>query len=157
MSVSVNIIGKFMFANATEEIGSNFRKRTFKVHQRNKRNPEYPDDYLIELINDKCDLIDEYKHGDIIVCMCNVRGRDWVDKDGDPIVSQKTGKQINTTSLECWNIRTLEYHLSKIGKGSKKEKKEPADPSVDPDHYDLPEEAEQHESPPADEFDDLPF
>ena len=101
-----------------------FRKRRFKLFVENKKNPDYPNTYQLELAQDRCEKIDDFEVGQDVVCMCGLSGRDWIDKEGNP-VTDKQGFVINSTTIECWHIRTKEKHIERLREGSeKKESKE---------------------------------
>jgi len=101
-----------------------FRKRRFKVLSENKKNPDYDNVYQLELAQDRCDKIDDFEVGDDVVCLCGLTGRDWYDKEGNPILD-KHDLIINSTTIECWHIRTKEKHIERLReKGEKKETKE---------------------------------
>ena len=58
-------------------------------------NPEYPEFIKIELIQDKCDLIDKINIGEQIKVYLNIKGRKWTNKEG----------KINYfNSLQAWKI-----------------------------------------------------
>ena len=59
----MDISGKLKLVNDTKEHGSNgFRKREVVV----TTEEQYPQDLLIEFIQDKCDLLNSYKAGDSV-------------------------------------------------------------------------------------------
>ena len=90
----------------------------------NKRNPDYNNIYQLELAQDRCEKLDDFQVKDDVVCICGLTGRDWSDKEGNPILD-KQGLVINSTTIECWHIRTKEKHIERLREGSeKKETKE---------------------------------
>jgi hypothetical protein len=58
-------------------------------------NPQYPEYVKFEMINDKCNLVDNVRAGDSAEVFFNLRGRPWTDK---------TGKKTYFNSLQLWKI-----------------------------------------------------
>ena len=124
MSVQIEIWGEICAIFEEKWLTEKFRKRRFKLLVENKKNPDYDNIYQLELSQDRCDKIDDFEIGEDVVCMCGLSGRDWMDKEGNPIVD-KEGFVINSTTIECWHIRTKEKHIERIREGAeKKESKE---------------------------------
>ena len=86
--------GKLHSKGETQTIGSKgFRKREFVITY--AENPEYPVFRKLELIQDKCELIDPIQLGQEITCQVNFNGRLWNDAQG-------VEKCFN--SDQCWKI-----------------------------------------------------
>ena len=77
----------------TQQISQTFRKREFVVEY--SENPQYPEFVKFELIQDKCDLLDSMKAGDMVNVSFNLKGRKWTDPQGQV-------KYFN--SLQAWRI-----------------------------------------------------
>ncbi|KRO87408.1 MAG: DUF3127 domain-containing protein [Bacteroidetes bacterium] len=91
----MDISGKLKLVNDTKEFGSNgFRKREVVV----TTEEQYPQDILVEFIQDKCDLLNSYKAGDSVKIDINLRGREWESP-------QKEIKYFN--SIQGWRIEKL--------------------------------------------------
>lgn len=71
--------------------GNGFRKRELVV----TTNEQYPQHILTEFVQDKCDLLDNYKVGDGVKVGINIRGRLWVNPQGET-------KYFN--SIQGWRI-----------------------------------------------------
>ena len=77
----------------TVQITETFKKREFVLEY--IENPEYPEFIKIELIQDKCDLIDKINIGEQIKVYLNIKGRKWTNTEG----------KINYfNSLQAWKI-----------------------------------------------------
>jgi len=64
---------------ATKQVSANFVTREFVVET-----PEqYPQFITMQLVQDKCDLIDEYAEGEEIIVSINLRGREWINPQGE--------------------------------------------------------------------------
>ena len=125
----MDISGKIKLINETKEYGSNgFRKREVVV----TTEEQYPQDLLIEFIQDKCDIIDSYKVGQSVKVDINLRGREWESPQGEI-------KYFN--SIQGWRIEKL----------SESELIDDIPPVPNSDSFDQPNESNN------DEPDDLPF
>ena len=90
----MQVAGKLVVINATQVVSDKFSKRTFVV----ETNDKFPQEIELQLTQDKCDLIDAYNLGDSINASYNLRGKKWIDAQGNP-------KWFN--SLEAWKIEKL--------------------------------------------------
>jgi hypothetical protein len=77
---------------ATKQVSVNFVTREFVVEIRE----QYPQFIIMQLVQDKCDLIDEYAEGEEIIVSINLRGREWINP-------QRESKYFN--SIQAWKIR----------------------------------------------------
>ena len=91
----MDITGKIKLINETKEYGSNgIRKRELVV----TTEEQYPQDLLIEFIQDKCDILNSYKVSDSVKVDINLRGREWESPQGEV-------KYFN--SIQGWRIEKL--------------------------------------------------
>ena len=95
--------GKIIRIGQTEQVSDKFRKRPFVISD---GHDQYPQHILFELNQDRCDVIDSFKEGDMVSVKFNLRGRDWTDKEG-------TVKTFNT--LQAWAIIKKEAATSPEG------------------------------------------
>lgn len=97
MSKSFELQGIIHSIGDTTEYGSNgFTKREFVVKLSGEgENPDYPNFIALELIKDKCALMDNYHLGEEIVVSFNLSGRLWQPQG-------KPEKCFN--SLQAWRI-----------------------------------------------------
>jgi hypothetical protein len=85
--------GKLIVKMETKEYGSNgFRKREFVIKTEDS---QYPQEIIIELIQDKCDLLDKFNLEDNLNISYNLNGRSWVNPQGET-------KYFN--SIQGWRI-----------------------------------------------------
>jgi hypothetical protein len=89
----MEIKAKLLEVFNTQQISQSFRKREFVVEF--AENPQYPEFVKFELIQDKCDLLDNMKAGDMVNVSFNLKGRKWTDPQGQV-------KYFN--SLQAWRI-----------------------------------------------------
>lgn len=75
----MEIVGNLKMIDETKVVNaSGFRKRDFVV----TTDEQYPQHIIINLIQDKCDLINNFQVGDNVKVHINIRGREWVNPEG---------------------------------------------------------------------------
>ncbi|MDC0210620.1 DUF3127 domain-containing protein [Flavobacteriaceae bacterium] len=91
----MDISGKLKLINETKEYGNNgFRKREVVI----TTEEQYPQDLMIEFIQDKCDLLNSFQVGQSVKVDINLRGREWESPQGEI-------KYFN--SIQGWRIEKL--------------------------------------------------
>lgn len=75
----MEVLGKVRVINPEQQISASFKKRELVV----TTEEQYPQHILIEFAQDKCDLLNEYKIGDNVKVSINLRGREWVNPQGE--------------------------------------------------------------------------
>lgn len=93
LSVKIHSIG------STQNVTDTFSKREFVVETQE----EYKQYLNLQVIKEKCDVLNNYKKGDEVKISLNIKGRLWKDKEG-------VEKCFNT--LECWKIEKLDSNQS---------------------------------------------
>lgn len=89
----MELTGK-LYKKFSEEVKSDkFKKREFVLETTD--NPQYPQLIKIQLVNDKCALIDNFSFGDEIEVSINIQGREW---------TSTTGKIGYFNTLDAWKI-----------------------------------------------------
>ena len=120
--------GKIKMIDETKTYGNNgFRKRELVI----TTEEQYPQHILIEFVQDKTDLLNNYKVGQDVKVSINVRGREWVNPQGET-------KYFN--SIQGWRVENLSQAA---GSGEMPpmppaEAFEPANDFNEEDHDDLP-------------------
>lgn len=88
----MEITGRIRQIKDIVEVGSQgFKKRDFVI----TTDSEYPQHILLQLVQEKCDLLDNFKIGDEVRVEFNLKGREWVNKEGEEVF-------FNT--LQAWRI-----------------------------------------------------
>ena len=96
----MEVLGKIKWIDETKTYGNNgFRKRELVV----TTEEQYPQNILIEFIQDKCDLLNSYQVGQDVKIGINLRGREWVNPEGET-------KYFN--SIQGWRIESLQIETS---------------------------------------------
>ena len=91
----MEVIGKVKVIGETGEFGtSGFRKRELVV----TTDEQYPQMIMIEFVQDKCDLLNNYAVGQDVKVSINLRGREWINPQGE-------AKYFN--SVQGWRIENL--------------------------------------------------
>ena len=74
--MSLEITGRLIVKMPTQQIKESFKKREFVI----ETTEQYPQKIKLELTQDKCDVLDTYKQGDILKVSFNLRGSLWQEK-----------------------------------------------------------------------------
>ena len=83
--------GEVVFVTPTTSVSDKFKKREITL----KSQDEYPQYVTFQLTQDKCDLANNLKTGEVVEVQYNLRGRRWEAQDG-------TIKYFN--SIEAWTM-----------------------------------------------------
>lgn len=122
----MEVQGKIKMIGETQTFGSNgFRKRELVV----TTEEQYPQHILIEFVQDKTDLLNNYQVGQGVKVNINLRGREWVNPQGET-------KYFN--SVQGWRIENLQTAADNIPPVAPNEAFEPATNLNEEDHDDLP-------------------
>ena len=88
----MEISGNIKWIDSAKTYGNNgFRKREFVV----TTDEQYPQNIIIEFVQDKCELLDSFEVNDTVKVSINLRGREWVNPEGET-------KYFN--SIQAWRI-----------------------------------------------------
>ena len=89
----MDIQGKIKLIDITKEVGtSGFKKRDIVV----TTDEQYPQDILVQFVQDKCEILDKFKVGESVTISYNLRGRMWTDP---------TGKEVYFNTIQGWLIK----------------------------------------------------
>jgi hypothetical protein len=75
----MEISGKIKVINPTKEVSDTFKKRELVV----TTDEQYPQHILIDFIQDKCSVLDNFKVGENVSVSINVRGKEYTNKNGE--------------------------------------------------------------------------
>ena len=88
----MELTGTIKVINETQTFGERgFIKRELVLTTKD----EYPQDILIEFVQDKVDVLDNFGIGEEVSISINIRGREWIDPEG-------VAKYFN--SIQGWKI-----------------------------------------------------
>lgn len=91
----MEVTGKIRVINAEQQVSASFKKRELVV----TTDEQYPQHIMIEFTQDKTDLLNSYKPGDAVKVSINLRGREWVNPQGET-------KYFN--SIQGWRVEKLQ-------------------------------------------------
>lgn len=92
----MEVQGRIKMVGETQTFGGNgFRKREIVI----TTDEQYPQHIMVEFVQDKCDLLNSYKEGQEVKISVNLRGREWVNPQGET-------KYFN--SIQGWRIEALQ-------------------------------------------------
>jgi len=96
----MEVQGKIKVIGETQTFGNNgFRKREVVI----TTEEQYPQSIMIEFVQDKTDLLNNFGVGQNVKISINLRGREWTNPQGEV-------KYFN--SIQGWRIETLEQAVS---------------------------------------------
>ena len=91
----MEVSGKIKWLDETKTYGNNgFRKREVVV----TTEEQYPQHILVEFVQDKCELLNNFQLGQNVKIGINLRGREWVNPQGET-------KYFN--SIQGWRIEAV--------------------------------------------------
>ena len=93
----MNVRGKLFEIYDVSKVSESFRKREFVIEY--KENPQYPEYLKFELIQDKCDLLNNFKVGSLVEIYFNLKGRLWTNPKGE---------KVYFNSLQAWRLEPIE-------------------------------------------------
>jgi len=123
----MEVQGKVKLIGEEKTFGSNgIRKRELVV----TTEEQYPQHILVEFVQDKCDLLNNYKVGQDVKVNINLRGREWVNPQGET-------KYFN--SIQGWRIENVQASAAAgVPEVPPAAAFEPATDLKEEDHDDLP-------------------
>ncbi len=123
----MEVEGKIKMIGETQTFGSNgFRKREVVV----TTEEQYPQHIMIEFVQDKTDLLNNFQVGQPVKIGVNLRGREWVNPQGET-------KYFN--SIQGWRIENLQAGSTPGQQAPPStDQFEPAQDLKDEDYDDLP-------------------
>lgn len=124
----MEIQGIIKMIDETKTFGNNgFRKREVVI----TTEEQYPQHILVEFVQDKTDMLNNYSVGQAVKISINIRGREWTNPQGEV-------KYFN--SIQGWRIEAIQAESPAEGMPPvpPAEAFEPADNLNEEDHDDLP-------------------
>jgi Domain of unknown function (DUF3127) len=124
----MEVQGRIKVIGETQTFGTNgFRKREVVI----TTEEQYPQHIMIEFVQDKTDLLNNYQVGQQVKININLRGREWVNPQGET-------KYFN--SIQGWRIENVQQETAtgNVPPVPPAEAFEPVDKLNENDHDDLP-------------------
>lgn len=137
--MSFEITGKLIQVSPTQQVSERFKKREFVLEIAEEINGNVYTNYAkMQLVQNKCEIIDNYKMGDAIKVSFNIKGNKW-ERDGN----------VNyITNLDAWRVEAA-------GQGSSA-----SAPAASPAYTNMAPPAaagNTNYNPSPESVDDLPF
>ena len=96
----MEITGKIKTIKEEQSFGAtNFRKRELIV----TTDDQYPQMLMVEFVQDKCDLLNNYQVGQDVKVSINLRGREWINPQGEAVYFN---------SIQGWRIEAANGNTS---------------------------------------------
>ncbi|PZF72987.1 DUF3127 domain-containing protein [Taibaiella soli] len=93
--MSLEVIGKLHVKYDAQQVNDRFRKREFVMELSEEINGNVYTNYAkMQLVQNKCDILDRFNEGDPIKVSFNIKGNRW----------EKDGKVNFITNLDAWRI-----------------------------------------------------
>lgn len=123
----MEVQGKIKMIDETKTFGSNgFRKRELVI----TTEEQYPQHLMIEFVQDKTELLNNFQVGQNVKVSINLRGREWTNPQGEV-------KYFN--SIQGWRIESMDDSVSPdMPPMPPMDTFEPVSDLNDEDHDDLP-------------------
>ena len=90
----MEVTGKIKVVGAEQQISASFKKRELVV----TTEEQYPQFISINFVQDKCDILNNFKVGDAVKVAINLRGREWISP-------QNETKYFN--DIQGWKVERL--------------------------------------------------
>lgn len=93
--MSLEVTGKLHVKYETQQVSDKFKKREFVMELSEEINGNIYTNYAkMQLVQNKCDILDRFKEGDLIKVSFNLKGNRW----------ERDGKVNYITNLDAWRI-----------------------------------------------------
>jgi len=98
-TIIMEVTGKIKVINAEQQVSASFKKRELVV----ATEEQYPQFISINFVQDKCDLLNNYNVGDAVKVSINLRGREWVNPQGET-------KYFN--DIQGWRVEKIQTEVA---------------------------------------------
>lgn len=93
--MSLEITGKLLVKQDTQHVSDRFKKREFVLELSDEINGNVYTNYAkMQLVQNKCEILDRFNEGDNVKVSFNVKGNKW----------ERDGKVNYITNLDAWRI-----------------------------------------------------
>src|ERR1700722_15900464 len=95
--MSLEVTGKLLVKYDTQQVSEKFKKREFVLELAEEINGNiYTNFAKMQLVQNKCDIIDRFKEGDLVKVSFNIKGNKW----------ERDGKVNYITNLDAWRVES---------------------------------------------------
>lgn len=93
--MSLEVTGKLVVKYDTQQVSDRFKKREFVLELAEEINGNTYTNYAkMQLVQNKCELLDRFNEGDMVKVNFNIKGNRW----------ERDGKVNYITNLDAWRI-----------------------------------------------------
>ncbi len=97
--MSLEVTGKLLVKYDAQQVSEKFKKREFVLELAEEINGNiYTNFAKLQLVQNKCDIIDRFNTGDVVKVSFNIKGNSYVDK--------KDGQTKYITTLDAWRVES---------------------------------------------------
>lgn len=95
--MSLEVTGKLLVKYDTQQVSEKFKKREFVIELAEEINGNiYTNFAKMQLVQNKCDIIDRFKEGEQVKVSFNIKGNKW----------ERDGKVNYITNLDAWRVES---------------------------------------------------
>ena len=95
--MSLEVTGKLLVKYDAQQVSEKFKKREFVLELAEEINGNiYTNFAKMQLVQNKCDIIDRFKEGDLVKVSFNIKGNKW----------ERDGKVNYITNLDAWRMES---------------------------------------------------
>ncbi len=95
--MSLEVTGKLLVKYDTQQVSEKFKKREFVLELAEEINGNiYTNFAKMQLVQNKCDIIDRFKEGEQVRVSFNIKGNKW----------ERDGKVNYITNLDAWRVES---------------------------------------------------
>mgnify|MGYP003327119064 CR=1 FL=1 len=95
--MSLEVTGKLIAKYDVQQVSEKFKKREFVIELAEEINGNvYTNFAKMQLVQNKCDIIDRYNEGDQVKVSFNIKGNRW----------ERDGKVNYITNLDAWRVES---------------------------------------------------
>lgn len=141
--MSLEVTGKLVVKYDTQVVNDRFKKREFVIEMAEEINGNVYTNYAkMQLVQNKCEIIDRYNIGDNVKVSFNIKGNKW----------ERDGKVNYITNLDAWRVEAA--GAAPAGNGGNMAQSY----NNNPNQYSAPTNAGGgYYNPSPENVDDLPF
>ncbi len=93
--MSLEVTGKLLVKYETQQVSEKFKKREFVIELAEEINGNiYTNFAKMQLVQNKCEIIDRFKEGEQVKVSFNIKGNKW----------ERDGKVNYITNLDAWRV-----------------------------------------------------
>jgi len=95
--MSLEVTGKLLVKYDTNQVSEKFKKREFVIELAEEINGNTYTNYAkMQLVQNKCEIIDRFKEGELVKVSFNIKGNRW----------ERDGKVNYITNLDAWRVES---------------------------------------------------